>query len=205
LGIAAVGCGDGGNAASTSPNSADDRPAKGSDQPPSNPDQPPPNSDQPPYNSDQSSGPPAPGGGGGGDAEAEATCRAFCEDVGSEMDDCPGAGANAIARSVCSGNCEITAELRPCLSKALELIDCLKGLDGLCTADAPSEAAAARCVTLGNDLDQCGDGDGEPVDPPPGGGSTCSQADQCASCDGVCDLCKCTLGNDDTTCASLCN
>jgi hypothetical protein len=202
LGGALLGCGSDGNAPYDAPANADRLPTKSSDQAASNSDQPPPSSDRPPYNPDQPGGAPAPGGGGGDDeAAAEAACRALCDGVGTNEDDCPGGGANAVARSVCAGGCTVTAELRPCLAKGVALVNCLSGLDGLCTGDGPSESDAARCNAAVEELNDCTEPAGQPN---PGGNGECSQSDGCASCTDNCDACKCALGDESTVCDSLC-
>lgn len=201
LGGAVLGCGSGG-AAHAPPYEGDQPAATSSDQAPSNPDQPPRNADQPPYSPDQAGGTTSPGSGAGDEAAAEAACRALCDDVGTTQDDCPGGGANALARALCGKGCRVTAEVKPCLTKAVELVNCLAELGELCTQEGPSESDAARCAAIADQLDECVDP--EQPNPQPGGGS-CSLDDRCVSCANDCESCKCVLGADDATCDLVCN
>lgn len=186
LGAAVFGCGSGGSARSAQPDDADQPPTNAADPSPGNSDQPRSSYDRPPYNPDQPGGAPAPGGGGGDEAAAEAACRALCDIVGTNEDQCPGGGANGAARSVCASGCTVTAELRPCLAKGVALVNCLSGLNGLCTEDGPSESDTARCNAALNELSQCSEQQ-NPPDPQPGG-------DDCSGSD--CEKCICEAGTD---------
>jgi len=194
FGLIAVGCGDGGSAASRAPDAADDLGSHSSDQPAPNPDQPPGNPDQPPRSSDEPAGGPGPVT--DPNSAAVAKCRDFCDGVGSETD-CPGGGANAIARALCQTRCVVTAEIEPCLDKAASLIDCLANLDGLCTEDGPSQAQAMSCNAAAVQLNDCTDGGGDST---PG---MCTPANQCAGCADQCAACKCA-GASDAVCDLLC-
>lgn len=202
FGLVAVACG-GGNASSAAPGDGEDLPPRSSDQPPPSPDQPPANPDRP-------AGSPGAPGGGGGNSDAEAACRAFCDKVGG---DCPGAGANAVARAICEDDCEITPDIAPCVTQAVALITCLSGLSGLCTEDGPPDSAAQGCQSALDALGECTDPDtgnpdtGNPDtgnDPPGGGGGDCSEANDCAGCTDTCDACRCTLGEDNSACDIIC-
>lgn len=193
LGLAAMACG-GGKASPTEPPDSDALAAHAADQPVNDADQPIATTDRPPTNADQ---PPAgPTGGGGSDTGVETQCRQFCSGI-VETSECAGDGANQIARNVCDSGCTLTAQTRPCAAKAAALIACLAGLDGLCTEDGPSDAAAQRCTSPSNELNDCIENGG--ATPPAG---NCTKAGAC-QCGNTCELCRC-LATDQSSCDDIC-
>jgi len=189
--LTALGC-DGGNGAGSAPGDGEDLPGP-ADQPPLNPDQPPPNSDRPPASDDQPSGGPV--AGGGGDA-AESACRDLCRGAGA---DCGGNDvASTAVRAICQSGCVLDEQARACSNVALAAINCLTGLDGLCTEDGPSEQDQARCERALDAMDQCVSG-GQGQQPTTG----CTQAGAC-DCDDDCQTCACALGEDSAVCATIC-
>jgi hypothetical protein len=192
LALTALGC-DGGNSASAAPGDGEDLSGP-ADQPPLNPDQPPGSTDRPPASADQPAGGPVRGGDGGDPAET--ACRDLCGGVGA---DCDGDNAASQAvRAICQSGCVLDAQERQCSTQALTAINCLAGLNGLCTEDGPSEQDEARCERALDAMDKCINGD-QGQQPTTG----CTQAGACV-CDDDCQSCACALGEDSAVCATIC-
>jgi len=185
-------CGGGGTLPAPSTNDAGDSAPANADQPPGNPDQAPPNGDQPPAASPSSGGTATPG--------ISQACEDFCDEHGK---DCPGDNtANKVVRSLCERGCDKLITNQRCGSAFSTLFTCFTPLAGLCSADGPSLADLEKCTDVYQTWTTCDSNEGQENPPAmqPAGckkDTGCDCADSCASC-------RCLLGENSTTCDSLC-